>query len=43
MVTTVKELLDIAKNSKELLPSVLRFAAEHFDDVQRAARHLPGM
>ena len=42
MVDTVKELLDVAKNGEELLPAVLRFAAEQIEDVQRATQQRPG-
>ena len=42
MVYTVKDLLDVARNSGELLPLVLRFAAELVEDAQRAMQGRPG-
>ena len=42
MVDTVKDLLDVAKHSAELIVPVLRFVAEQVDDAQRATQRRPG-
>ncbi len=41
VVETVKNLLDIAKNTKDLWPSIVRFAIDHADDAGQLLQHIP--
>ncbi len=41
ILTTVKDLLDVTKNTKELWPTVIKFATEYGDDIQRGLQQLP--
>ena len=41
VLETVKNLLDITKNAKELWPSIAKFAIDHADDVGQMLSNLP--
>ncbi len=41
VLETVKNLLDIAKNTKELWPSIAKFAVEHADDAGQFLQNIP--